>query len=162
MVLGVPAGAAWAVVRRAYRRRVRQTHPDLGGSAADFHRVQQAWEALSGPRRDADSQGDAGEWSGPQEPPGSASEPGWTLRPPGGQWPVVSVTPGRHSWLGRLVYVLAALLVTVTGVWLARPEPDQDGLFGVTFPGPGPGPLWALAWVVAVVVAGFWVVRGGC
>lgn len=33
-----------AEVRQAYRRASRDAHPDRGGSAEAFHRVQQAWE----------------------------------------------------------------------------------------------------------------------
>ncbi|GAA1454227.1 DnaJ domain-containing protein [Nesterenkonia lacusekhoensis] len=45
-VLGVDPDADQKTIRAAYRRRMRQTHPDQGGSAEEFHRVQQAWEAL--------------------------------------------------------------------------------------------------------------------
>ncbi|WP_022871852.1 J domain-containing protein [Nesterenkonia alba] len=45
-ILGVPADADAATLRAAYRRRARQTHPDHGGSAEEFHHVQAAWEVL--------------------------------------------------------------------------------------------------------------------
>ncbi len=45
-VLGVPVTASEDELRRAFRRRLRQTHPDAGGSAAEFHAVQRAWELI--------------------------------------------------------------------------------------------------------------------
>lgn len=48
-VLGVPASATDDEVRRAYRRLLRQTHPDVGGSAERFHAVQLAWERIGTP-----------------------------------------------------------------------------------------------------------------
>jgi hypothetical protein len=48
-VLGVPATASDDELRRAYRRRLRQTHPDAGGRAAEFHAVQSAWELVGTP-----------------------------------------------------------------------------------------------------------------
>lgn len=48
-VLGVDSSASSAELRHAYRRRARQTHPDLGGSAARFNAVQLAWEHVGSP-----------------------------------------------------------------------------------------------------------------
>ncbi len=45
-VLGVPPDADAEQVRRAYRRLARECHPDLGGDAAEFHRLQEAARAL--------------------------------------------------------------------------------------------------------------------
>jgi len=45
-VLGVPATATDDELRRAYRRRLRETHPDTGGAALEFDRVQRAWELV--------------------------------------------------------------------------------------------------------------------
>jgi hypothetical protein len=45
-VLGVPATASDDELRRAYRRRLRETHPDAGGRASEFHAVQGAWELV--------------------------------------------------------------------------------------------------------------------
>jgi hypothetical protein len=45
-VLGVPATASEDELRRAYRRRLRETHPDTGGAAPEFDRVQRAWELI--------------------------------------------------------------------------------------------------------------------
>lgn len=45
-VLGVTPDADAEHVRRAYRRLARQCHPDLGGDASEFHRLQVAAETL--------------------------------------------------------------------------------------------------------------------
>ncbi|KQR91602.1 MAG: DnaJ domain-containing protein [Microbacterium ginsengisoli] len=48
-VLGVAASATDDELRRAYRARMRETHPDTGGDAAVFIRVQRAWELIGTP-----------------------------------------------------------------------------------------------------------------
>lgn len=49
-VLGVSPAATDEELRRAYRRKLRQSHPDVGGSAASFHAVQLAWERIGSPQ----------------------------------------------------------------------------------------------------------------
>lgn len=48
-VLGVTAHASSAELKRAFRRRLRETHPDTGGDPAQFVRVQLAWEQIGTP-----------------------------------------------------------------------------------------------------------------
>jgi curved DNA-binding protein CbpA len=48
-VLGVSPSVTDAELRRAYRRKLRQSHPDVGGSPASFHAVQVAWERIGSP-----------------------------------------------------------------------------------------------------------------
>lgn len=45
-VLGLPAGASLAEVKRAYQRRALETHPDQGGDPDAFRAVQRAYEKL--------------------------------------------------------------------------------------------------------------------
>jgi len=45
-VLGVEPDADEATIVRAYRRRVKETHPDQGGGIAEFQRVQDAYAAI--------------------------------------------------------------------------------------------------------------------
>lgn len=45
-VLGVAVDASDDDLRKAYRLRLRQTHPDTGGDAAQFVQVQRAWELI--------------------------------------------------------------------------------------------------------------------
>ncbi|WP_350349371.1 DnaJ domain-containing protein [Agromyces sp. G08B096] len=48
-VLGVSIDADEATLRVAYRRALRQAHPDTGGSPAAFHAVQRAWVLIGTP-----------------------------------------------------------------------------------------------------------------
>jgi len=48
-VLAVAPDADEETLRRAYRLRLRQTHPDTGGDAAMFVQVQRAWELVGTP-----------------------------------------------------------------------------------------------------------------
>jgi curved DNA-binding protein CbpA len=48
-VLGVSATVSHEDLRRAYRRLLRETHPDTGGSAVRFTEVQRAWELVGDP-----------------------------------------------------------------------------------------------------------------
>ncbi|MBW4040810.1 MAG: DnaJ domain-containing protein [Acidobacteria bacterium] len=48
-VLGVPASASDEDLRRAYRRLLRETHPDTGGDPQRFIAVQTAWERIGSP-----------------------------------------------------------------------------------------------------------------
>ncbi|MFC7132522.1 MULTISPECIES: ferredoxin Fer [Salinibaculum] len=51
-VLGVAEDADDDVVKRAYRERVKETHPDQGGSTAAFQRVRTAYEAIQAGEHD--------------------------------------------------------------------------------------------------------------
>ncbi|MDQ0614711.1 curved DNA-binding protein CbpA [Microbacterium sp. W4I4] len=66
-VLGVSATVDDDELRRAYRLRLRQTHPDTGGDAALFIRVQRAWEHVGTPdgRTAYDRGRDAVTWGAP-------------------------------------------------------------------------------------------------
>lgn len=48
--LGVPAGAAPALVEKAFRRAARSRHPDVGGDAVAFRRATEARAVLLRPR----------------------------------------------------------------------------------------------------------------
>jgi len=48
-VLGVASSVSDDALRRAYRLKLRKTHPDVGGSAAQFQAVQTAWERIGTP-----------------------------------------------------------------------------------------------------------------
>lgn len=45
-ILGVAATASDSELKRAYRKLLRESHPDLGGSATRFHAVQLAWKRI--------------------------------------------------------------------------------------------------------------------
>jgi curved DNA-binding protein CbpA len=113
-VLGVSASASQDELRRAYRRLLRATHPDTGGSAVRFTAVQLAWERVGDPRdRQAYDRGRVGGasesaggfvWSAP--PAGSSRRPeGSSLRArsyghPGGQARERFLALMRE-WVGR-------------------------------------------------------------
>jgi hypothetical protein len=46
-LLGLAPGATLAELKRAYRQRALETHPDQGGESEQFQRVQRAYEKLS-------------------------------------------------------------------------------------------------------------------
>lgn len=46
-ILGVAESAPWAEVRRAYKRRVLEVHPDRGGSETKMKKVNAAWAVLA-------------------------------------------------------------------------------------------------------------------
>jgi DnaJ-class molecular chaperone len=60
--LGLPTDADADAVKRAYRERVKETHPDRGGDEAAFRRVQEAYATASD---HADGDASAPERSGP-------------------------------------------------------------------------------------------------
>lgn len=74
-VLGVAATANDDELRRAYRRMLRETHPDTGGDASRFTAVQRAWELLGTPEDRASY--DRGRPSG-----GTRSNATWAPAPP--------------------------------------------------------------------------------
>ncbi|QKY19174.1 DnaJ domain-containing protein [Halolamina sp. CBA1230] len=79
-VLGVETDADDAEISRAYRQRVKETHPDQGGSRDEFMRVQQAYAALRDGNVEVAEDGsvdvdDAAEAAQPRDqgpPPGTA------------------------------------------------------------------------------------------
>ena len=48
-ILGITRVATASEVKAAYKRRAKETHPDAGGSAAEFYRVREAYRVLSSP-----------------------------------------------------------------------------------------------------------------
>ncbi len=53
LVLRVSPSATTAELRRAYLARARATHPDHGGTAAQFREVAEAWQLVRTPLRRA-------------------------------------------------------------------------------------------------------------
>ena len=46
-ILGIKNSAGQDAIKAAYRKRVLQTHPNKGGDAEEFRRVQEAYERLT-------------------------------------------------------------------------------------------------------------------
>jgi hypothetical protein len=105
-VLGVTADIDDEALRRAYRLRLRQTHPDTGGDAAVFVQVQRAWELVGTP--DARAVYDRGrgaaapEWAAPRTaPPKADTRPrARTYGQPGG-WRRERYLTLVREWAGR-------------------------------------------------------------
>ena len=51
-VLGLHSGASMPIVKAAYRARARETHPDIGGDAEEFKKVQEAYERICKERQE--------------------------------------------------------------------------------------------------------------
>ena len=45
-VLGLKRGASQDAIKKSYRRLVKQHHPDLGGSANEFRKINEAYQRL--------------------------------------------------------------------------------------------------------------------
>lgn len=110
-VLGVPATASDDELRRAYRRRLRETHPDTGGAAPDFDRVQRAWELIGTPEaRAAYDRGvrpaeEERSWAPAAPPRREGTRPAArTYGHPGG-WYREQFLTLLHEWAGRGVDV---------------------------------------------------------
>ena len=80
-VLGALPEASEDELRRAYRKRLRETHPDTGGDAAVFDHVQRAWALVGTPdARAAYDRGHGFGGGGSYAPADSDDTAGW--RPP--------------------------------------------------------------------------------
>ena len=113
-IIGVSAETPWDDIRRAYRRRVRDHHPDLGGSATEATeqttRLNLAWQTLEsatdGGRRPLPATGhnpDATE-SGPTDHAGvDVAAPAVTLRAPPGDV-FVQLLDAAHA-VGDVSYI---------------------------------------------------------
>ena len=68
-ILGVARGASAAEIKKAFRAKAKQHHPDKGGEAQTFKKINEAYEVLSDPQKKAQydqfgSVGGAGCWDG--------------------------------------------------------------------------------------------------
>ena len=76
-VLGVDPRASDDELKRAYRKRLRETHPDTGGSAEEFRAVQEAWERIGTPEARAAFNRQRSPFSGGAGPDGESDEHVW-------------------------------------------------------------------------------------
>lgn len=105
-VLGVAPGVDDEQLRRAYRVRLRETHPDTGGDAAVFIRVQRAWELIGTPTGRASydrSRGGDSEWDGWRAPSAERSDtrPGPKTYGEPGIHRRARYTALLHEWAGE-------------------------------------------------------------
>lgn len=121
-VLGVHADVSQEELRRAYRRRLRATHPDTGGSASQFYDVQLAWERVGEP--DARAAYDRGHASpvltGEPRPAGTATSGAGVFRGPSGGHTVRARSYGYPGGASRERYV------ALMREWLGRGNSVED------------------------------------
>lgn len=111
-VLGVSSSASDEELRRAYRRLLRHSHPDVGGSASQFHAVQAAWERIGSPESRASYDQQRYVQTEPVASEGARPAPASATRPnPSGLRTRTHGHPGGHTrqrylelvreWAGR-------------------------------------------------------------
>lgn len=68
-ILGIAKDAAYEAIKKAYRKKAFATHPDSGGTDAEFHAVQLAYDVLSDEdrRKIYDETGVTGEAKNPDD-----------------------------------------------------------------------------------------------
>ena len=110
-VLGVAASASDDELRRAFRRALRETHPDTGGDPNRFNAVQLAWERVSTPQRRAAYDAGRGVSDSRETFMAQAARPRQDTRPrarshghPGG-WRRERYLEQLREWVGRGVAV---------------------------------------------------------
>lgn len=102
-VLGVPVTVDDEQLRRAYRLRLRQTHPDTGGDAAAFIQVQNAWELIGTPGlratydRGSDSAAEM-QWAGRDGAASTGTRPRATSYGVAGSWRRESYLAMAQAW----------------------------------------------------------------
>jgi hypothetical protein len=110
-VLGVATSASDSELRRAFRKALRDTHPDTGGDPQRFNAVQLAWDRVSTPQKRAAN--DAGRGASPEHATftAQAARPRQDTRPstrshghPGG-WRRERYLDQLREWVGRGVSI---------------------------------------------------------
>ncbi|MBX3099718.1 MAG: DnaJ domain-containing protein [Salinibacterium sp.] len=110
-VLGVAASASDEVLRRAFRKALRDTHPDTGGDPQQFNAVQRAWDRVSTPEKRAAYDAGRGASQDRAAFTAQAARPRQDTRPstrshghPGG-WRRERYLDQLREWVGRGVAV---------------------------------------------------------
>lgn len=107
-------------IKRAYRRLVREHHPDRGGDSATFHRLQAAYERLSGAKDE-----------------GPAIVPGRPSRPHAGYADPTRADLGSIDWDARPGTGERRLDRDEVAVWLAADAPGPVRPLQATSRAPG-------------------------
>lgn len=104
-VLGVTPDTDDEAMRRAYRARLREAHPDTGGDAAVFIRVQRAWELIGTPAGRASydrTRSDGDEWRAPA-PARTDTRPRPKTSGDAGAWRRARYTALLEEWAGESI-----------------------------------------------------------
>lgn len=112
-VLGVPRNSSAKAIKAAYRRRMRELHPDTARTAVDTESiaaVSRAWSVLSDPKKRAAYDADR-DVSTPVERPAAPVR--------------FDVAPAKFPW--RFVLMLIAIGTTAILVVAAFTEPTEPG-----------------------------------
>ncbi len=114
--LGVAPTATAAEIRAAYRARSKRVHPDMGGDAEEFDRLQRAYRVLAEPtdRRRYDRERTGGRPAGAGTAAPGADRAGGAADEPRG-WTAADLEPQRTSGCGGQI----ASIVVLMGVWAA-------------------------------------------
>lgn len=121
-VLGVEPDVDDEVLRKAYRQRLRATHPDTGGDSAAFGRVQRAWELIGTPSaRAAYDRGHGFSSLAPDAASGAGADPsGWRPSPTSADTRPRARTHGQPGGWRRERYL------TLMREWVGRGIPLDD------------------------------------
>src|SRR5699024_6592789 len=123
-VLGLEPDAEAATIRAAYRRAARQHHPDRGGSAEQFHRVQEAWEVLGSAQSRAEYDHRRSSSADSAESPAPAGEgAGFTYRPSGASRRAADRAGGTRTRRDAATRSASADQPTVYDPPLSKPAP---------------------------------------
>jgi hypothetical protein len=120
-VLGVSPASHLGDLKRAYRRALRASHPDVGGSAESFRRVQEAWAVLSDAARRS-------EYDRLNLPRASAPPRGETRRErassgPAADEPTATATPTSATAHGHPGGYSRSRYLDISREWMLSPRP---------------------------------------
>ncbi|HZE37447.1 MAG TPA: J domain-containing protein [Stackebrandtia sp.] len=170
-ILGVTPAAEAAEIRRAYRHKVRDAHPDAGGDPETFHILQEAYETLTDTQRRLEYDAATGNrrpvWQrGSRRAPGrhtkSRKVKAWRVNtvvddPPGGPGEVmarpwfIDIDPNRRLRYAPSVWQRGSICAAAGVVWLYL----SIQLCALVLSGSGPAPLRALIVPYVLLVTAF-------
>lgn len=111
-VLGVSPTAPDEELRRAYRRLLRETHPDTGGDTVQFIALQRAWELIGTPEARSDYDrgiprggGPSRTWAPAPPAPGTSGRPSARAYGHPGGWRRERYLRLSAEWAGRGVTI---------------------------------------------------------
>jgi len=124
-LLGLRPGASLAEVRTAWRRLVREAHPDAGGDPDHFRLLQEAYETLSDPlRRIAYDRLASGA-------PDGSGDPNAPSATPRGAAPPRRRAPGQTRAMRLRAVAGLVLAALAAGSWMVLRHAGTDTGFGV-------------------------------